>query len=187
MKAPKFILAILLSSAGLTAYADTFKIDPVHSSIVFSVKHLGVTDFYGRFNDVSGKVVFDKADPSKSSVEVTIPVESIDTHNEKRDQHLKSPDFFNAKQFPTIVFKSKSVEGTGDTYKATGDLSLHGVTKPMTLEIKRGTDGKGMEGEIRGGGEARFTLKRSDFGMNFMQGGLGDEVTVLLSLEGVKQ
>jgi polyisoprenoid-binding protein YceI len=187
MKASKFILVVLLSLAGLTARADTFKIDPVHSSIVFSIKHLGVTDFYGRFNDVSGKVVFDKAEPSKSSVEVTIPVESIDTHNEKRDQHLKSPDFFNAKQFPTIVFKSKSVEGTGDTYKATGDLTLHGVTKPMTLEIKRGEDGKGMEGEIRGGGEARFTIKRSDFGMNFMQGGLGDQVTVLLSLEGVKQ
>jgi polyisoprenoid-binding protein YceI len=187
MKAPKFILAVVLSSAGLMVHADTFKIDPVHSSIGFSIKHLGVSDFYGRFNDVSGQVVFDKADPSKSSVEVTIPVESIDTHNEKRDQHLKSPDFFNAKQFPMIVFKSKSVEGTGGNYKAIGDLTLHGVTKPLTLEIKRGPDGKGMEGEIRGGGETRFTIKRSDFGMNFMQGGLGDEVTILLSLEGVKQ
>ena len=186
MKAPKFILAVLLSSAGLSAHADTFKIDPVHSSIVFSIKYL-VSDFYGRFNDVSGQVVFDKADPAKSSVELTIPVESIDTHYEKRDQHLKSPDFFNAKQFPTIVFKSKSVEGSGDNYKVTGDLNLHGVTKPLTLEIKRGPDGKGMEGEIRGGGETRFTIKRSDFGMNFMQGALGDEVTVLLSLEGVKQ
>jgi polyisoprenoid-binding protein YceI len=187
MKAPKFILAVLLSSAGLTAHADTFKIDPVHSSIVFSIKHLGVTDFYGRFNDASGTIVFDKADPSKSSVEVSIPVESIDTKNGKRDQHLRSPDFFNAKQFPMIVFKSKSVEGSGDTYKATGDLLLHGVTKPLTLEIKRGPDGPGMEGEVRGGGETRFTIKRSDFGMNFMQGGLGDQVTVLLSIEGVKQ
>ena len=86
-----------------------------------------------------------------------------------------------------IIFKSKSVEGSGDAYKATGDLTLHGVTKPLTLEIKRAADGKGMEGEVRGGGEARFTIKRSDFGMNFMQGGLGDEVTVILSLEGVKQ
>jgi polyisoprenoid-binding protein YceI len=187
MKAPKFILAVLLSSAGLTAYADTFKIDPVHSSIVFSIKHLGVTDFYGRFNDVSGQVVFDKADPAKSSVELTIPVESIDTHFAKRDQHLKSPDFFNAKQFPAIVFKSKSVEGSGENYKVSGDLNLHGVTKPLTLDIKRGPDGKGPEGEIRGGGETQFAIKRSDFGMNFMQGALGDEVTVFLSLEGVKQ
>jgi polyisoprenoid-binding protein YceI len=187
MKAPKFILAVLLSSAGLTAHADTFKIDPVHSSIAFSIKHLGVTDFYGRFNDISGQVVFDNADPSKSSVEVSIPVESIDTHNEKRDQHLKSPDFFNAKQFPMIVFKSKTVEGDGDTYTATGDLTLHGVTKPLTLEIKRGPDGKGTEGEIRGGGKTTFTIKRSDFGMTFMPDALGDEVMVGLSLEGVKQ
>lgn len=186
MKAPKFILAVLLSSAGLSAHADTFKIDPLHSSIVFSIKYL-VSDFYGRFNDLSGQVVFDKADPAKSSVELTIPVESIDTHYAKRDQHLKSPDFFNAKQFPAIVFKSKSIEGSGENYKVTGDLNLHGVTKPLTLEIKRGPDGKGPEGEIRGSGETRFTIKRSDFGMNFMQGALGDEVTVLLILQGVKQ
>jgi polyisoprenoid-binding protein YceI len=114
MKPLKFILAIILSSLGMAVHADTFKIDPVHSSVIFSIKHLGVTDFYGRFNDVSGTVVFDKADPSKSSVEVTVPVESVDTKNEKRDQHLKSPDFFNAKQFPMIIFKSE-VETSGDT------------------------------------------------------------------------
>ena len=187
MKPPKFILAIILTSLGVTVYADTFKIDPVHSSVIFSIKHLGVTGFYGRFNDVSGTVVFDKADPSKSSVEVTVPVESVDTNNEKRDQHLKSPDFFNAKQFPMIIFKSKTVEASGDDYKVTGELTLHGVTKPLTLEIKKGTEAKGMEGEIRGGGETRLTIKRSDFGMNFMQGPLGDDVTVYLSMEGVKE
>jgi polyisoprenoid-binding protein YceI len=134
-----------------------------------------------------GKVVLDKSDPSKSSIEVTIPVESLDTKNEKRDQHLKSPDFFNAKQFPVMVFKSKQVEASGDTHKVTGDLTLHGVTKPLTLTIKKGGEGKGMEGEIRGGGETRFAIKRSDFGMNFMQGPLGDDVVVFLSLEGIKE
>jgi polyisoprenoid-binding protein YceI len=187
MKLLKFMLAVAVSSLGLAARADTFKIDPVHSSIIFSIKHFGVTDFYGRFNDVSGKVVLDKTDPSKSSVELTIPVESLDTHNAKRDQHLKSPDFFNAKQFPMIVFKSKSVEGSGDDYKVAGELLLHGVTKPLTLEMKKGTEAKGMEGEIRGGGETRFTVKRSDFGMNFMQGPLGDEVDLIVSLEGIKE
>jgi polyisoprenoid-binding protein YceI len=132
-------------------------------------------------------VVLDKADPSKSSVELTIPVESVDTKYEKRDQHLKSPDFFNAKQFPMIVFKSKSVEASGDTYKVTGELLLHGVTKPLTLEMKKGTEEKGMEGEIRGGGETRFTVKRSDFGMNFMQGPLGDEVAMIVSVAGIKE
>src|ERR1700752_921995 len=114
MKPLTVLLAVAMSSIGLSARADTFKIDPVHSSIIFSIKHLGVSDFYGRFNDLSGQVALDKADPSKSSVEITIPVESVDTKYPKRDQHLKSPDFFNAKQFPVIVFKSKSVEGSGD-------------------------------------------------------------------------
>jgi polyisoprenoid-binding protein YceI len=188
MKPFKIILAVILGLLGISAHAaDTFKIDPVHSSVIFSAMHLGVANFYGRFNDVSGTVVFDKADPSKSSVDLTIPVESVDTHNEKRDQHLKSPDFFNAKQFPVITFKSKTVESSGDTYKVTGDFTLHGVTKPVTLEIKKGGEGQGAQGEIRGGGEARFTIKRSDFGMAFMQGPVGDEINIIVSLEGVKQ
>ncbi|HEY5741451.1 MAG TPA: YceI family protein [Terrimicrobiaceae bacterium] len=172
MKSFKLILAITFGSLRIALQADTFKIDPVHSSIVFSVTHLGVSNFYGRFNDVSGTVVLDKADPSKSSFDLTIPVESIDTHNEKRDQHLKSPDFFNAKQFPVMIFKSKKVIGSGDWFVVTGDFALHGVTKPLTMEVKIVGEGKGMEGEIRAGGEARFTIKRSDHGMNFMQGRL---------------
>jgi polyisoprenoid-binding protein YceI len=184
----QIVLRTLLGSLGTAAHAaDTFKIDPVHSSVVFSVMHLGVTNFYGRFNDVSGTIVFDKADPSKSSVEVSVPVESVDTHYEKRNQHLKSPDFFNAKQFPVMTFKSNKVEASGDTYKVSGDLTLHGVTKPLTVEFKKGGEGKGMEGEIRGGGETRFTVKRSDFGMNFMQGVVGDEINIVLSVEGIKQ
>ena len=188
MKPFKLILAITLGSLGIAAQAaDTFKIDPVHSSIVFNVTHLGVSNFYGRFNDVSGTVVLDKADPSKSSFELTIPVESVDTHNEKRDQHLKSPDFFNAKQFPVMTFKSKKVEGSGDWFVVTGDFALHGVTKPLTMEVKIVGKGKGMEGEIRAGGEARFTIKRSDHGMNFMQNALGDEINIVVNLEGVKE
>ncbi len=118
MKPSKLFLAITLGSVGMAAQADTFKIDPVDSSVVFSVMSLGVNDFHGRFNDVSGTVVLDEADPSKSSIDFTIPIESVDTKNGKRDQHLKSPDFFNAKQFPVMTFKSKKVEGSGDTFKA---------------------------------------------------------------------
>jgi polyisoprenoid-binding protein YceI len=188
MKTSKFILTAILCSIGLAAHgADKFTIDPVHSSVLFGIKHLGVTNFYGVFKEVAGTVTFDSADPSKSSVNITIPVESIDSRNPKRDQHLKSPDFFNAKQFPTLSFKSTKVEGSGDVYKVSGDFTLHGVTKPITVEFKRGADGKGMEGEVRGGGETRFTIKRSDHGMTFMQGGLGDEVSIILSLEGIKQ
>jgi polyisoprenoid-binding protein YceI len=187
MKPSKLILAITLGSLGIAAQADTFKIDPVHSSVVFSVMHLGVSNFHGRFNDIKGTVVLDKADPSKSSVDLTIPVESVDTKNEKRDQHLKSPDFFNAKQFPVMTFKSKKVEGSGDAFTVTGDFTLHGVTKPLTLEVKKVGEGKGMEGEIRAGGETHFTIKRSDHGMSFMQGPLGDEINIVVSLEGIKE
>jgi polyisoprenoid-binding protein YceI len=188
MKTSALIVSAFLASAGFAARgADTYKIDPVHSSVLFGIKHLGITEFYALFKDISGTVTFDKADPAKSSVELTVPVESIDSRNPKRDQHLKSPDFFNAKQFPTLSFKSKKVEASGDTYKISGDFTLHGVTKPISIEFKKGPEGKGMEGEVRGGGETRFTIKRSDYGMNFMPGALGDEVNIILSVEGVKQ
>lgn len=182
-------LAALATATPLAARAaaETYKIDPVHSSVGFSALHLGVTNFYGRFNDIAGTVVFDQEDPAKSSVDLSVPVESLDTHNDKRNQHLKSPDFFNAKQFPVITFKSNKVEASGDSYKISGDFTLHGVTKPVTVDFKKGGEGKGMQGETRAGGETRFTIKRSEFGMSFMPGAIGDEITVLLSLEGIKQ
>src|ERR1051325_2761820 len=183
-----FFVTLLSSTFGLSCYAaDTYKVDPVHSSVIFSTKPLGVTDFYGRFNEINGTVTFDPADASKSSVDITVPVESLDTHNDKRNQHLKSPDFFNSKQFPNLTFKSTKVEGTGNTYRVTGDLTIHGVTKPVTVEFKRGPDGKGGQGEMRGGGETQFTIKRSDYEMKFMTPQVGDDVTIILSLEGVKQ
>ena len=187
-------VALLATTAALCSVfaspgraADTYKIDSVHSSVGFSALHLGITNFYGRFNEVAGDVVFDKENPAKSSVNITVQTESLDTHNPKRDQHLKSPDFFNSKQFPAITFKSNKVEGSGDSFKVTGDFTLHGVTKPITVEFKKLGEGKGMQGEMRAGGETKFTIKRSEYGMNFMPGGVGDEVTVMLSLEGVKQ
>ena len=114
-------------------------------------------------------------------------MESIDTRSEKRDQHLKSPDFFNAKQFPAITFKSNKIEGSGDSYKISGDLTIHGVTKPIMIEFKKGAEGKGGQGEIRSGGETRFTIKRSDYDMKFMAGPVGDDVNIIVSLEGIKQ
>lgn len=188
MKPSKLLLIILLSALALTGRAaDTYKVDPVHSSLLFGIMHLGITNVYGRFNDVSGEMVFDKEDPSKSSINLAVKVESIDTHEPKRDQHLKSPDFFNVKQFPTMTFKSTKVEANGDDYKITGDFTLRGVTKPITVDFKKGAEAKGMQGEIRTGGEARFMIKRSDFGMNFMPEAVGDEVKILVSLEGIKQ
>jgi polyisoprenoid-binding protein YceI len=182
------LVGALISAFLLSANAtDTFKVDPVHSFVLFAVQHLGIANTYGRFNDIAGTVVFDRGNPSKSSVELSVPVESLDTHNSIRERSLKSPDFFDAKQFPTITFKSTKVEGSGDMLKVSGDLTIHGVTKPVTVDFKKGGEGKGVFGEMRGGGETRFTIKRSDFGMNFEQGEIGDEVTIVLSLEGVKK
>src|SRR5207248_199969 len=101
--------------------------------------------------------------------------------------HLKSPDFFNATQFPTMTFKSTKIESTGGTYKVSGDLTLHGVTKPITVEFKKGAESKGQKGEVRTGGETRFTIKRSDYDMKFMPGALGDDVNIIISLEGSKE
>ena len=185
---PLTLVVAFISAFVLSANADdTFKVDPVHSFVLFSVQHLGIANTYGRFNDISGTVVFDKDNPSKSSVELWVPAESLDTHNSTRERSLKSPDFFDAKQFPTMTFTSTKVEGSGDTLKIAGDLTIHGVTKPLTVDFKKGGEGKGVFGEMRGGGETRFTIRRSDFGMNFQQGAIGDEVTIILSLEGIKQ
>ncbi len=188
MKKTALILSVIACSLGLGAHAaDTYKVDPVHSSVVFSIKHAGVTDFLGSFNEITGTVIFDAADLSKSSVELTVPVASVDSRHPKRDTHLKSADFFNAEKFPAVTFKSTKIEGSGNDFKVTGDFTLLGVTKSITVDFKRGPDGKGMQGEVRGGGQTRFTLKRSDYGMTFMPDALGDEVSLVISLEGVKE
>src|SRR5438046_7475891 len=185
---PLTLVLELISAFVLSANAaETFNVDPVHSFLLFSVQHLGSANTYGRFNDISGTVVFDRDSPSKTSVELSVQVESLDTHNSIRERSLKSPDFFDAKQFSTMTFKSTKIEGSGETLKVSGDLTIRGVTKPLTVDFKKGGEGKGVFGEMRGGGETRFTIKRNDFGMNFQQGPVGDEVTIILSLEGVKQ
>jgi polyisoprenoid-binding protein YceI len=187
MKPLIFFVGLIGAYVLSASAADTFKVDAVHSFVLFSVQHLGIANTYGRFNDISGIVVFDRDNPSRSSVEVSVPVDSLDTNNSIRDKSLKSPDFFDAKQFPAMTFKSTRVEGSGDALKVSGDLTIHGVTKPVTVDFKKGGEGKGVFGERRGGGETRFTIRRSDFGMNFEQGEVGDEVDIILSLEGIKK
>jgi polyisoprenoid-binding protein YceI len=166
------------------AKAAEYKVDNVHSSVVFRIKHLGVSYFYGRFNDVSGKVVFNQAEPDKSEFDIIVKSGSVDTNNEKRDQHLKSPDFFNARQYPEISFKSKSVKATDEgKYEVTGDLTLHGVTKSLTITAEHVGSGKDRGGAERIGFETTFTIKRTDFDMGYMApDALGDEVRLTVSL-----
>ena len=123
--------------AALPAAAENMKVDPAHTSAMFMVTHLGYSRMIGRFNKVSGDIVFDQKNIGKSSVQVVIMTGSVDTNHEKRDAHLRSPDFFNAKEFPEMKFVSTKVEKTGDkTGKIHGNLTLLGVTKPVTLDVK---------------------------------------------------
>ena len=177
--------AALMLAAPSGFAAETFAVDTVHSTVLYKVKHLNVSHAYGRFNNISGSFAIDPADPANSKFEFTVKTDSIDTGNQGRDNHLKGPDFFNARQFPTITFKSKSVESAGkDAYKVTGDLTLHGVTKEVTLKVDHTGAGAGMRGEKISGIHTELGLKRSDFGMKNMMGAVADDVTVVVSIEG---
>ncbi|HEY3246612.1 MAG TPA: YceI family protein [Phycisphaerae bacterium] len=170
-----------------SAAAETYGVDPVHSTANFRIKHMGTSYFYGRFNDISGTIKFDEADPTKSSFDVDVKTESVDTKNDGRDKHLKSDSFFNVKQYPKMTFKSKSVKKTGeDQYEVSGDFTLHGVTKPLTVKVERTGTGN-MRGKQIVGFETSFTLKRTEFGMSEMLDGLSDEVQVTVSLEAGKK
>ncbi len=185
--APLALLGALVWSPGSIA-ADTYNVDVAHSSAIFRIKHLEASWFYGRFNDIAGTFVFDDADPTKTVIDITVKTASVDTNNEKREEHLKSPDFFDAAQYPTMTFKSKKVSAKGNNvFTATGDLSLHGVTKEITFDFERTGTGKDPWGGTRSGAEAVFNIKRTDFGMRPAPDGLSDEVRLIISLEGVKK
>ncbi len=166
--------------------AKTYQIDAVHSSVLFRAKHLGVTYFYGRFNEFSGNITMDETDVSKSKVEFEVKTASVDTANKKRDQHLRSPDFFNTKQFPVITFKSTKVSakaGQENMLEVTGDFALHGVKKSITVDIE--ITGKGQHpraGELIGF-ETTFAIKRSDFGMNYELKNVSDDIRITVSIE----
>ena len=184
----RLALAIgILNGLGSTVTADDYTIDPAHSSISFKISHAGISNVHGRFNAFSGKFALDSSDPTKSSFTLNIKPESIDTNNAVRDNHLRSPDFFNVKQFPTISFKSSSVKAVEGGYEVTGDLSLHGSTGPVTLTLKGGGMAEMPKGVQRTGYVTDFIIKRSEFGVGKPGPGLGEEVFVSVGLEGTKK
>ncbi|RJP34917.1 MAG: YceI family protein [Phycisphaerales bacterium] len=167
--------------------ADAYKIDPVHSTAIFRVQHFGAGQFYGRFNDVSGQFTFDGSSAESLTFDVTVKVDSVDTGTAKLDGHLKSPDFFNARENPTLTFRSKSAKLVrGATYSVTGELTIHGVTKSVTVNVEHAGTADQGQGK-RCGFEAIFELQRSDYGMTYGidRGMLGDDTRVIVSLEGV--
>ena len=175
-------LALLFSQGTQEVESKEFNIDAVHSTAIFRVHHVGAGMFYGRFNDVTGMIALNDDTPSFN---VSIAINSVDSSNERLDSHLKSPDFFNAVEFPTMSFKSSSVKFVGDNkYEVTGEITMHGVTKPLTVNMEKTGHVDGRRGEMVGF-ETEFELTRSDFGMNYgvESGSLGDKVKVIVALE----
>jgi polyisoprenoid-binding protein YceI len=175
--------------------AATYEIDPAHSNAQFSVRHMMISNVKGEFAKLSGTVTYDQKDPTKSLVEATLDVASINTRDAKRDAHLKSPDFFDVAKYPTITFKSTKVQTAGPgKLKVTGKLTMHGVTRDVTLDVDGPTaEVKDPWGNTRVGASARTQLNRKDFGINWNApvptGGVvvGEEIPISLELEFLKK
>lgn len=169
--------------------AKSFQVDPVHSTAIFRVHHRGAGRFYGRFNDVTGLIEYTPGSEHGLSLDISIDINSVDTGTEQLDNHLKSLDFFNAVEFPAMTFKSN--EATlikPGFYRVKGIIRMHGVSHPLTIEVEETGLASGRRGELVGF-ETTFTLKRSQFDMNYgvEQGALGDDVHVIVSLEAIAQ
>ena len=193
----KALITIVAVVAGaMPAFAESvWQIDPAHSSVQFSVRHLMINNVRGEFGAVSGTVHADDQDLAKSTIEATIDASSIDTRQAKRDEHLRSPDFLDVERYPKIPFRSKRLERVGEgRWKVTGELTLHGVTRDVVLDVEGpSAQIRDPQGKTRAGAHATTTLKRSDFGITWsktLDGGgvvVGDEITVTIDVEGVKQ
>jgi polyisoprenoid-binding protein YceI len=178
--------ALLLASTPSVAASEQFEFDKAHTQIIFAVNHLGFSNSHGKFLDFDGGFTLDEDKPEKSSVNVTIKTASIDMDDQKWDDHLKNEDFFNVEKFPDMTFKSTKVELTGDkTAKVTGDLTLLGVTKPVTLDVTLNKTGvHPYSKKYVAGFSATGTLNRSEFGMTYGLPGVGDEVKLIIEVEG---
>lgn len=171
-----------------------YQIDPSHSSATFSIKHMMIAKVHGGFEKMSGKLSYDLSQPEKSTIEVAIEAASINTREAQRDAHLKSADFFDVEKYPQILFKSVKVEKSGDDLKVVGDLTIHGVTKQVTLEMERPSDElKDPWGNTKMAVSGTTKIKRKDFGLTWnaaLEAGgvlVGDDVNITLDVQFVKQ
>jgi polyisoprenoid-binding protein YceI len=192
----KFLSLFALLAFAQISKAETFKVDPVHSSVGFEIRHL-FTPVKGSFSEYSGTFSYDAKKVEASKVDFKIVTKSVNTGNPKRDEHLVSGDFFDAAKNPNISFKSKSVKSTGDKkMDVTGDMTLHGVTKPVTFNVQFLGEGPGMDGKQIASFRADTTVKRKDFGMSWnkpwdakdkvYETVLGEDVKIELTIEAGK-
>ncbi len=186
-------MSLFMSTAWASAEVTRWKIDPAHSTIGFQVKHMVVSKTKGKFLHYTSVVEMDAEAKKFKTIEAEIQTKSIFTDHEKRDEHLRSPDFFDVEKYPTMTYKMKSYKKTGDNYTAIGDITLRGVTKELTLVGTFNGVAKDPWGNMRAGFTAEGTLNRKDFGMEFSKmldnGGLmvGDEVQILLEIEVIQE
>ena len=186
-------LTAIAAVSARAAGTQTWNIDPVHSNITFKVRHMMLSDVKGQFDRFSGAITANDDDPKSVEIQATIDATSIDTHSDKRDTHLKSPDFLDVAKYPTITFKSTKIEPDGDgKWKVIGDLTLHGVTKPVTLEVTGPTPEVMVMGSPRRGASATATINRQEFGVSFNKtldsGGLvvANDVVISIDIEAAK-
>jgi polyisoprenoid-binding protein YceI len=188
MRTLRYVMLAGLLGAAMSAQAApvTYKLDPNHTMVLFSWSHFGFSNPTANLGISEGTLVFDQQNPSKSSVDVTMPLSNLDTHVPALDKHLKEADFFDADKFPTVTFKSTGVQSVGgNQYKITGDLTVHGVTKPVVLDATLNNVGKHpMTGQQAIGFNATGTLKRSDFGLGAYVPKVSDEIKLDITTEG---
>ncbi|HET9305228.1 MAG TPA: YceI family protein [Candidatus Sulfotelmatobacter sp.] len=179
------VLTTLAMAATAAAQAGTWQIDPNHSAAQFSVRHLGVSTVRGAFTKVSGTAKYDPADPSKTSLDATIDANSVDTRVEMRDKDLRSPHFLEVEKYPTITFHSKQAKAAGEgKVQVTGDLTIHGVTKQVVLDVDGPSAAiKDPWGNQRIGASATTKINRNDFGVSGAPGVVGDEITITIDAE----
>jgi polyisoprenoid-binding protein YceI len=190
-RAAAFVVAVSflsLSAAAQDQNKDAWQIDPKHTAAQFSVRHLGISTVRGEFSKVSGTVQYDAANPAKTSIEATIDAASVNTRVDMRDNDLRSPHFFDVAKYPTITFQSKKVEAAGASkLKVTGDLAMHGVTKEVVLDVDGpATAPADAKGGPRMGASATTKINRQDYGINGAPGVAGDEITITLDIEMIK-
>lgn len=187
------LAATLLALAPVLALAADWNIDPAHTQTSFAVKHLVISTVRGEFGKTTGTIHLDEADLTRSSVEATIDAATVSTRNPDRDAHLRSPDFFDVARYPTVTFRSTRVEkAAAGALQVTGDLTLRGVTRPVTLQVTVSPEVKGMGGETRRGFSATTRINRQDYGLRWskmVEAGpvAADEVTISLDVEAVKE
>lgn len=182
-----FVAAVMCVSNRTASAADVYLYDGVHSSISFKARHLDISWIHGRFNEAEGKFSIDREDPSKSTFHLTIKADSVDTGNKARDKHLRQPDYFDTKQFPTIEFKSTSVKAIKGGYEVTGDFTMHGTTKELVLVLMGGKE-HNFNGTKRVAFSTELALKRSDYGFDKRAiGPIGDKALIMIDCEGVSK